>query len=652
MNDKDNKDTQIGDEALGLNNNISRRDFLNTTLLASGGALLNSVSPMDILGPTGVPETDEEWYGPGGVGDYSRTHGNSPEARDQGHKVRDGVFDTLPADTIDTGEIYDLVVVGGGISGLSAALFFKDQAGPGRNCLVLDNHQVFGGEAKRNEFIVEGQRLMAAQGPIEVCIPFPGSIFDLFYRRVGFNFWDFKYQRWDGHGPEMPLSRWIYQQLGRMPATYGLYFGARFGKQPGMWLVDPWGKNLEGAPFEPEIRADLLKLRKADSTDVERNSVWEPKFEGDDISRRLDSMTIEEHYSKVYGVSRDTVRMWYVIVPEGLGLGPDVISAYGEHSWGLVKDCGEKGDNMAPGGLADLARHIVKTLVDDAIPGPRTLENVCKNSINFAALDRKESPTRIRLGAPVIRVEHGEYPGTYPGRSSFVWITYTQNGKTYRLKGRTVIMAGGGWITKHVVRDLPPSYREAYDQFHYAPNLRVNVAFRNWRFMHKLGIAGARWFEGFGSFTEVRTVPTIGTDSETIGPDSPIVLSFPKNFMYPGLPIDDQTKRGRYELLSTPFRDYERQIRATLTDMFSGSGFDANRDIAGIVLNRWGHALLAPQPGFFFGKDGNAPPRDIIRARPVGRIAFSHTDLGGSSDHQHSILESSRAVRQVLDVLF
>ena len=639
---------QTGDDSLGLNAPISRRDFLNATLIASGGTLLHSVSPIELLGQTETSDSEDDWYGPGGVGDYSQAHGNTPAVRDEAHKIRDGIFDRLPADLIETGETFDLVIVGGGISGLSAALFFGDQA-PGRSCLILENHPVFGGEARRNEFLVDGQRLIAPQGPVEFCIPNPGGLIDSFYRRVGFNYWEFKYQRWGGPGPEMTLSRSIYEQLELMPATYGFYFGAKFGKRPGMWLVDPWGKNLQGAPFPAPIREDLMKLRRV--SHAVPDATWEPKYEGDEISRRLDSMTTEDHLAQAYGVSRETVRLWDVGTPEGLGLGPDVISAYGDYSWGAAADCSRRtGMHMPPGGMTGLARHIVKALIDDAIPGPRTLREICRNRIDFSALDRKGSPIRIRLGSTAVRVEHGEYPGTYPGKSSFVWVVYTGNGKTYRVKARSVIMAGGGWITKHVVRDLPSAYRDAYDQFYYAPNLRVNVAVRNWRFLSKLGIAGARWFEGFGAWTEVRAVPTFGSDSETIGPDSPTVLSLPKGFTYPGLPIRDQVSRGRYELLSTPFRDYERQIRETLTDMFSGSGFDPRNDIAAIVLNRWGHALLAPQPGFFFGKNGNVAPRDAIRARLFGRIAFSHTDLGGSSDHMHSIAESSRAVRQVLDI--
>lgn len=210
-------------------------------------------------------------------------------------------------------------------------------------------------------------------------------------------------------------------------------------------------------------------------------------------------------------------------------------------------------------------------------------------------------------------------------------------------------MAGGCWTTKHIVRDLPTEQREAYNQFYRSPCLMANVALRNWRFLYKLGISGFRWFEGIGNYAEVRKTALIGADSPTISPDSPIVLNLKILYSYPGMQIANQGHRGRSEMLSTPFSEYERRIRQQFTEMFARTGFDARRDIAGIILNRWGHAYLNPQPGFFFGKDGTPAPSDILRAAPFGRIAFANTDLAGIMDHRSSILEARRAVGQLLD---
>jgi spermidine dehydrogenase len=177
----------------------------------------------------------------------------------------------------------------------------------------------------------------------------------------------------------------------------------------------------------------------------------------------------------------------------------------------------------------------------------------------------------------------------------------------------------------------------------------ANVALRNWRFLYKMGISGGYWFEGMGVFGGIRTVPTFATDIKEVGPDSPVVLTFKVLFCRPGLPMEEQQRRGRAELISTSFREYERKIREQLTDMFGASGFDAKRDIAGIILNRWGHAYASPQPGFFFGKDGKPPFRDILRNSSFGRIAFANTDLSGDPSHVTAIEEGERAARQLLD---
>jgi spermidine dehydrogenase len=265
--------------------------------------------------------------------------------------------------------------------------------------------------------------------------------------------------------------------------------------------------------------------------------------------------------------------------------------------------------------------------------------------VNFAALDRAGSPARVRLDSTAVWVKHdGD-----AAKSEFVTIAYTRSGKTRRIKARSVVMAGGSWTTRHIVRDFPPDRVEAYSQFYRTPCLMANVAVRNWRFLYKMGISGCQWFEGLGSYMQVRKLALCGADSPTIGPGSPTVLTVKILYTYPGKSTEKQGHLGRGELMSVPFREYERQIRQQFTDMFARAGFDASRDIAGIILNRWGHAYLSPAPGFFFGKNGKPAPGEVLRAAPFGRIAFANTDLSGVADHRSSIIEADRAVGQLLD---
>jgi spermidine dehydrogenase len=645
-----NRKDESGDRALGLQQRICRRDFLNATLLASGGALLNSLTPAQLLAEKAQPPAQKQtWGGYTGEGDYRDSNGNTEEVVRAAHAVRDGAFDTLPADTIDTGEVFDCVVVGGGISGLAAALYFQDQAvGSRRTCLVLENHPIFGGEAKRNEFIVDGHRLLGPQGSNQWIAPLSGSTIDKLYERIGFDWNAFKYQTWNSSLPELPLSQTSYQHFYLMPSTFGFYFGAKLGQQPGLWVTDPWGKNLEGTPFSGSVRAELLKWRRTSGAGSKFGEVkGEPPFYywGDEKSRHLDSITVEDQMVQQFGISRETIRMFMAtFYAQGFGVGPDALSAFAGYAFlPPTSTRGPESWQSWPDGNAGIARHIVKTLIPDSIQGPLTLQGVSLGRVNFGALDRPASPVRVRINSTVVRVEHD----TDPERSKYVWVTYARGGKTYRLKALSVVTAGGCWITPHIVRDLPSTHHEAFGEFHRSACLVANVAVRNWKFLYKLGITGGRWFGGLGDWTEVRKVATFATDQKTIGPDSPTVLTLYIPLYSPGLPLKNQGQKGRTELLSTPFLDYERRIREQFTEMFSRSGFDARRDIAGIVLNRWGHAFVNPQPGFFFGKDGKPAPRDVLRNKPFGRIAFANTDLSGVMDHLNAIAEAHRAVYQI-----
>ena len=235
------------ERALGMNRRISRRDYLNSVLLASGSALLDASAPFDLA-------AQEDWDGYSGVGDYQGSNGNTWQVMSDAHKIRDHAYGAAPKAT-DTGEVYDCVVVGGGISGLAAALFFARDGGRNRSCLLLENHAIFGGEARRNEFSIGGQRLITHQGSAMWFPPLAGTFLEEFYRSIHIELDGFQYQTWNGGQSEIRLGRTPYTSGGK---TSAFFFGARFGEKEGRLLVDPWGKNLDGAPISETMRAELL----------------------------------------------------------------------------------------------------------------------------------------------------------------------------------------------------------------------------------------------------------------------------------------------------------------------------------------------------------------------------------------------------------
>jgi spermidine dehydrogenase len=208
-------------------------------------------------------------------------------------------------------------------------------------------------------------------------------------------------------------------------------------------------------------------------------------------------------------------------------------------------------------------------------------------------------------------------------------------------------MACGSRLSRKVVAGLPASHAAAYAQFHVAPMLVANVALTNWRFLYRLGFTACKWSGGFGFGCNIRKPMYVGSYRPPLHPDKPTVLTFYISFHQPGSPIGTQGEEGRRKLLGTSFAEFEARLTAQMEQLFSEEGFEAKKDIAGIILNRWTYAYLNHQPGFYFGTGGSPAPRDIIR-QPFGPIAFAHAELNG---HQHwvaAIDEGRRAARQAM----
>lgn len=626
-----------------MNGPITRRDFLNSTLIGAGAALLQAPAPLELQARA------NEWDGYGGVGDYARSHGNTQEVMNAAHEIRDGRYDTPPLNATDTGDVFDLVVVGAGLSGLSAAYYFRKQMRDG-SCLILDNHPIFGGESKRNEFIVRGQRLIGPQGANEFDIPQAGEEGFELYDELGIPR-EFRYAPWSGKLKKLQFDRTNYgfQLWVDESPSFGTYFEPEASGGNARWVANLWGNRLKEAPWPEVVKQDFLSCRYGTRR----------AYEGQDFERWLDSMTYQQYLEKVMGFRPEVTRYIDPVLAAAIGLGCDALSAYAARSVGMpgfqgfskVMAYPPKWEEVSPltwhsfpGGNDGFARFFVKALIPEAIEGSSSFEDVLNGRVNFKLLDRREGKTRLRLAATAVRVEHERSPQ----EARTVSLTYVQRGRVHRVRAHRVVMAGGGWATRRVVRDLPEEHRKAYGQFFHSPMLVANVALNQWSFLYRLGLTAFRWFEGFGFCCNLRHPMWVGRHRPLLDPARPALLTFYVPFYYPGQPLHKQGSMGRAELLSTSFSSYERQIRRQLARLFGDSGFDPKRDIAGVILNRWGHAYVNPQPGFYFGTEGRPPARDIIR-KPFGRIAFGHSELVGHQYWLGAIGEGRRAVEQLLD---
>ncbi|HLK64187.1 MAG TPA: FAD-dependent oxidoreductase [Bryobacteraceae bacterium] len=603
---------------------IYRRDFLNNVLLGAGAALLKMPAPASAQRASGR----DTFTGYGGVGDYAASNGDPWPVVSAGHKFAKGSGTPQPTEIHDTGETFDLLIVGGGLSGLGSAFYFAKATGGSKHCLILENHPIFGGHCKQNEFLVNGRRLIGPQASNDFAVPREGSHnqMDELFTELGLPR-EYAWASWDPSLKPLRIPRDNYSHMDGINDTQ-VDVGYFFGRQPGgskpLWLRNIFANKLEGTPFSKEVRGDLLK--------------WRATTGGSETVRRhLDAITYQQYLEGELGLRPEVTKFVEPVIGLICGASPDAVCARAGHN--LVIPAASAPGISFPGGNTTFARHLMRWLIPDAIPGELSFANVLNTAVNFDALDRSGSATRVRLGATVTRVEH---------TNSGVAVTYEKDGKLWRTRGRKVVMASPGWLNRHILADLPGDLREAYDEFHYGPAMSVNVALTNWRFLYRLEAPAVRYFnEGFGWSCNIRCPMMAGSFRPVLHPDEPVVLTFYTGLYAPGHSVAEQGELGRKRLLETTYADYEKQIVRQMTILFQDAGFRASRDIAGVVLNRWGHARVLQPPGFYYGRDGKASPREIVQ-RGYGQIVIAHSELNGHQSAAGALQQAKRAAEDVL----
>jgi spermidine dehydrogenase len=654
------------DRELGMSRDITRRDLLGGSVLGAGMALLSKAAPAAAYGPAGheaaaaAVSGNVDFNGYGGIGDYAGSNGNTWEVIQSAHRIRDGVIDERQMDAaIPTDESFDVVIVGAGGAGLSAAYHFTMETFRRGKCLILDNHPVFGGEAKQNEFEVDGHRLIGPQGSnlfSNAPEPTDGQMYAEL-RGIGMPT-KFEYAALEGTRKplQFDFSNYMFQWIADEFDSNGFFFG-RDGQSGYVMERNAWASRFANAPLPEAVKRDLLKWKyettRPDDETIARLSG------GKSFDRWMDSITYEHYVTQVLKLDPAVASWADPHMASGSGLGCSTASAYAAVNFLYMPGARRPGDPLRefnvekflagrsstcfPGGNAGIARYFINHLIPSAFADPSP-EKVLTGSIDFAALDKPDQPVRFRGSATVVRVRHVQPAG----QKAKVEVIYAKDGRLYRIVAPNVIMCGGGWVNRRVVTDLPATHREAYDKFDYSSMVVANVALRDWRFMERAGITSCVYTHGdFGFSCNIRRPMHVGGFRPPLDPGKPTVLTFYAPIIYPEMPAKAQGARGRAELYATSYRQIEQRIRRQMVRLFSKHGFEPGRDIAGIIVNRWGHAYNVSAPGMSVGDDANPTPGDVLR-RGHGLIGFAHSDLSGFQAFTRAVREGRRAARQVL----
>ena len=645
------------DKQLGMSRKITRRDFLNGVALTLGAAI--TPSPLfAAFDEQASPEKSAAYYPPALTG----LRGSHPGSFDAAHSLRDGTFWNHAGKPADTGENYDLVVVGGGISGLSAAHYFRKVAGAKARVLILDNHDDFGGHAKRNEFRIGNQFRLGYGGTFSIESPAPYSaVAKALIQELGIDVASY---------PQY-VSKDLYRSLGLTPniffdkETFGadrlVVNPAPLGATETADLSsDPksWKRFMAEAPLTDTAKRDIRRLFE-DAVDCL------PGLSSDDKKARLARMSYAKFLADFVHIDQQVIQLYQALPQPLFGVGIDAVSA--QDAWGLgapgfqgmkLDPAPGKGMNRDaipneeaekyffhfPDGNASIARLLVRKLIPDAIPGSSANDIVMARA-NYAKLDQPSSPIGIRLNSTVVRVKHlGD-----PASAREVEVAYAQGGKVHTVRAVHCILACWHLVVPYICDELPDKQKEALASAAKVPLLYTNVALRNWTSFQKLGASSVYAPGGYHSFMTLDLPVSMGGYQCSRKPEDPIVVHMMKTPCKPGLPARDQHRIGRMELFTTTFETMERNIRDQLSRTLGPGGFDPARDISAITVNRWPHGYAYEYNSLWdkFWLEGTETPCEVAR-KPFGQIAIANADAGAYAYTDCAIDQAYRAVQEIL----
>jgi spermidine dehydrogenase len=629
---------------LGVGRPITRRDFIDgiavtAAVVASPGVLVagdpeqTAAAPQDRLG-----------YNPPIL---TGMRGDHPGSFEAAHALRDGRLPKAGVSPIDTGEHYDLIVVGGGISGLAAAYFYRARAGADARILILDNHDDFGGHAKRNEFGFGGRVQLINGGTLGIDSPRPysavaaGLLTSLGIDPVGFQ--------------ARYADRQFYPSLGLGPAVFfdkETFGGDRLVKgkisSPGF---------LERAPLSDTTRRDIRRL-ETDSGD------YLPGLSSDEKKARLSRISYRDYLLDVVKVDPSVIPLYQSRTHGEWGVGIDAVSALDVWPFGLPGFQGLKLDpgsaphmGYTPAGYADggsyefhfpdgnasIARLLVRSLIPEALAAG-TVEDIVIERIDYGSLDRPDAATRIRLGSLAISVKSSA-PAASP---AIVEVAYSRRDRLYMTHAKHCVLACWNMMIPYLCPELPERQKQALHYLVKVPLVNTNVAISNWQSFVNLGISTIYCPGSFHSSVRLNPVINVGSYRAPHSPDEPMLVQMMRTPCRPGLSEREQHRVGRAELLGTSFATFEEKIRDQLGRMLGPGGFDAARDITAITVNRWPHGYAYEyNPLFDPDWEKGEAPHEVGRAR-FGPIAIANSDSAAAAYTDAAIDQAHRAVQELL----
>jgi spermidine dehydrogenase len=614
---------------------ISRRDFMSGLALSLAGG--TTLAPIELMAKGQ------------GVGPYppalTGLRGNHAGSFEVAHALS-WAGASWPRPSQQTDDIYDLVIVGGGLSGLAAAFMYQQQFGGDARILILDNHDDFGGHAKRNEFTVDGKLLIGYGGSQSLEAPAdysePSS---QMLKAVGVNteaFYDY-FDR--SYFRDRKLRRGIYFNQ----AVYGadsIHKNILRGSDDA-----DLAKTIQRYPISKAAKRSLLDLLTSETDYLAGSSIKQKRT-------LLKSVSYSDFLRHHVGADEEVVVLLRDVIKGDWGLGFDALSAMEGYrldmpgTWylgleGKYEATVEKEEPYIfhfPDGNAGVARSIVRKLIPHAVPGT-SMEDQVLARVNYAALDQPGNTTRIRLNSTAVDVHHAK-------DDQAVEVTYVKAGRPYRVKARHTILACYNKMVPEICPEVPPAQIEAIDKASKVPMVYISIALRNWKAFERLGyhrfyVPRPNLVHSFGMDYPV----SMGGYDYTQEASEPTIIhaNYVPTVPDKGLSQRQQNEQGRRILYELSFDQFERDVVAVMSGALAAGGFDPQRDIAGMTINRWPHGYAYEynelyDPHHWTSENG---PHQLGAAR-IGRISIANSDASAMAYVNGAFDAAYRAVNEQL----